>query len=218
MAISKDVKLIEYSRGVDKANCLTHAVGAVLAAAGAVLLVVRSHGGRSLASALIYGLSLAAVYIASAVYHGLKNSEAKRIARLVDHSAIPVLIAGTATPCALITLYEVSPLHSVTIFSIAWGCTVFGLVSKLFFFEKLRKVTVGVYILSCLAMLLCAVPLLGEIKSEAFAGILLGNVAYLIGGGFCALGIKREKFHVVFHLFVLLGSAVHYVIIYIFMY
>ena len=70
MAIGTDVKLIEYSRGVDTANCLTHAVGAVLAAAGAVLLVIRSQGGRSLASALIYGLSLMAVYTASAVYHG----------------------------------------------------------------------------------------------------------------------------------------------------
>ncbi len=218
MALSSDVKLIEYSRKVDMGNCLTHAFGAVLAAVAAVMLILKAQGARSVASALIYGLSLTAVYVASAVYHGLKNGEAKRIARLVDHSAIPVLIAGTATPCALITLHEISTFHSVLVFALAWGCAIFGLISKLFFFEKLRKVTMAVYIISCLIMLLSVIPLIGELKSEAFAGIVWGNIAYLIGAAFCGLGIRREALHVVFHIFALAGSAVHFIIIYTFMF
>lgn len=218
MAVSNDVKLIEYSEKVDMGNCLTHAVGAVLAAAAAIMMFIKAEGARSVASALIYGLSLTAVYVASATYHGLKKGEAKRVARLVDHAAIPVLIAGTATPCALITLYDISVFHSMLVFSLAWGCAIFGLVSKLFFFYKLRKITMAVYIVSCAVMLLSVVPLIGELKSEAFAGILWGNVAYLIGAFFCWLGIKREAMHVVFHLFVILGSAVHFIIIYIFMF
>lgn len=218
MALSSEVKLIEYSRKVDTANCVTHAFGAVLAVTAAVMLFAKAQGVRSVASALIYGLSLTAVYVASATYHGLKNGEAKRVARLVDHSAIPVLIAGTATPCALITLYEISVFHSVLVFTLAWGCAIFGLISKLFFFEKLRKVTMAVYIVSCLIMLLSVVPLIGELKSEAFAGIVWGNIAYLIGAAFCGLGIKREALHVVFHIFALAGSAVHFIIIYTFMF
>lgn len=218
MAVSSEVKLIEYSEKVDMGNCLTHAFGAVLAAAAAVMLFLKADGARSIISAMIYGLSLTAVYVASATYHGLKKSEAKRIARLVDHAAIPVLIAGTATPCALITLYEISVFHSVLVFVLAWSCAIFGLVSKLFFFQKLRKITMAVYIISCLVMLVSVVPLLGEIKKEAFGGIVWGNVAYLIGAFFCWLGIKREAMHVVFHIFVLFGSAIHFIIIYIFMY
>lgn len=218
MAVSSDIKLIEYSRKVDAGNCLTHAFGAVLAVAAAVMLILKAEGARSVASALIYGLSLTAVYVASATYHGLKKGEAKRVARLVDHAAIPVLIAGTATPCALITLYEISTFHSVLVFTLAWGCAIFGLISKLFFFEKLRKITMAVYIVSCLVMLLSVIPLVGDLKSEAFAGIVWGNIAYLIGAAFCGLGIKREALHIVFHVFALAGSVVHFIIIYIFMY
>lgn len=212
--VAKDVKLIEYSKSVDRWNCITHAVGAVFSVFALVFMLLESQGARELASAVIYGVSMLAVYTVSAVYHGLKNGEAKRIARLVDHSAIPVLIAGTATPCALITLYEVSMPHSLTVFSIAWFCAAFGIISKVFFFEKLKAVTMAVYIISCVVMLGCAVPLLGEIDSEAFGGIVIGCVIYVVGAIFCYLGIKRPVLHVVFHVFVFAATATHYAFIY----
>lgn len=212
--ISKDVRLIEYSKAVDRGNCITHALGAVLAVPALVLMLLKSEGTRAVASAIIYGLSIFAVYSVSAVYHGLKSGEKKRKARLVDHSTIPVLIAGTATPCALLTLYEISGFHSLLVFFIAWFCAVFGIFSKIFFFEKLKAVTMAVYIVSCIVMLASAVPLLDRIESEAFGGLVFGCVLYLIGAIFCYLGIKRPAFHVVFHVFVLLGSLAHFIVIY----
>ena len=142
--VAEKVRLIEYSERVDFFNCVTHAIGAVLSVIGFAVMVFNADVARKIISALIFGLSLIAVYTVSAVYHGLKNGEAKRMARLIDHSAIPFLIAGTATPCALITLYEISVPHSMAVLLLAWFCAVFGLVSKVFFFEKLRKVTVAV--------------------------------------------------------------------------
>lgn len=211
--IAKDVKLIEYSKTVDRWNSITHAVGAVLSVSALVVLFLRADGARAVSSALIYGLSMLAVYTVSAVYHGLKSGEAKRRARLADHSAIPVLIAGTATPCALLTLYEISVPHSITVFAIAWFCAAFGVISKLFFFEKLKAVTMAVYIVSCVVMLSCALPLLDRIDLEAFFGLVLGCVLYLIGAIFCYLGIKHPVLHVVFHVFVLLASVTHYIVI-----
>lgn len=212
----KDIKLIEYSAKVDFLNCITHAIGAVLSVIGLLLMLIRADGIRGTVSAVLFGLSLIAVYMISAVYHGLKDEEKKRKARLIDHSAIPFLIAGTATPCALVTLYEISAVHSLIVLFLAWFCTVFGLISKLFFFEKLRKVTVAVYIVSCFLMLCSAVPILKQINGNAFGGILLGNGFYLVGAVFCGLGIKRPALHIVFHVFALMASITHFFVIYIF--
>lgn len=212
--IAKEVKLIGYSKRVDFFNCVTHAVGAAASIAALILMIMKAQGTRQTISAVIYGLSLIAVYSVSAVYHGLKSGEAKRIARLIDHSTVPVLIAGTATPCALITLFKISMPHTVLVLSLAWFCAIFGLVSKVFFFEKLRKVTPAVYIVSCLIMLGSSVPLIGKLNVHAFLGLGDGCVFYLLGALFCALGIKRPALHVVFHVFVMLGSLIHFLVIY----
>ncbi len=212
--LGKEVKLIEYSRKVDKGNCITHAAGAAAAAVGFVFLLLKADGIRSVLSAVVYGLALVAVYTVSAVYHGLPSGEPKRRARLVDHSTVPVLIAGTATPCALMTLWNLNAAHSVFVLAIGWGCTLFGIFSKLFFFEKLKSVTVAVYIISSLAMLLSAIPVLGKINGDAFGGLLLGNLFYLTGALFCAIGRKREVMHVVFHVFTVVASASHWFVIY----
>lgn len=212
--INKNIGLIEYSEKVDFGNCITHAVGAVLSVPALILLVMKAEGFREMVSAIIFGLSLMAVYTVSAVYHGLRDEKMKRTARLIDHSTVPMLIAGTATPCALITLYNISVTHSIIIFLIAWGCTFFGLFAKLFFFEKTRKITVIVYIVSCLIMISSGIPLLGKINGDAFGGLVLGNAFYLIGAVFCGIGRKKPVFHIVFHIFALIASAIHFLVIY----
>ena len=211
--IGADVKLIEYSRKTDFFNCITHAVGAVAAAVGFFFLILKADSPRGFLSSVVYGLSILAVYSVSSVYHGLPLGEAKRRARLIDHSTVPVLIAGTATPCALMTLWNISIPHTVFILVIAWGCTLFGIFSKLFFFEKLKTVTVAVYIVSSLLMLSSATPVIGKINLGAFNGLLLGNAFYLVGALFCAIGRKRPAMHVVFHVFTVIGSAIHYWVI-----
>ncbi len=212
--IGNDVKLIKYSKSVDLWNCITHAVGALFGVAAIIMMTDKAEGARGLFSSAVYGLSIIAVFAVSAVYHGLPQGEAKRRARLVDHSTVPLLIAGTATPCALITLYEISPTHGLIIFAMGWFCVIFGLVSKLFFFEKLKSVTMAVYIISGAAMLLSALPLLGKIDSGAFGELILGSVIYVVGAVFCGLGAKRPRLHVVFHILVLLACAVHFNVIY----
>ena len=212
--INKDIGLIEYSRKVDAANCITHAIAAVLGVPALVMLVLKAEGLRSAASAVIYGLSLIAVYTVSAVYHGLTDEKKKTTARLIDHSTVPVLIAGTATPCALMTLYEISVFHALAVLFLGWFSTLFGLFAKLFFFEKTRKITVAVYITASLIMMCCALPFLGQIDGNGFGGIVFGNALYLVGALFCLLGRKRPALHVVFHVFAALASAVHFAVIY----
>lgn len=214
--MEKDIEIIEYSKRTDFYNCLTHAVGAIFSVCALVLMLLKASYLRAAISGIIYGLSLMAVYTASAVYHGLKSGEKKKRARLIDHCVVPVLIAGTATPCAMITLYRISDFHCILVMSLAWGCAIFGIISKLFFFNKLKAVTMAVYIVSCIVMLLSVIPVMGKIDSSAFMKLVYGCAFYLVGAIFCALGKRKEFFHVVFHIFVLLGSAFHFYVIYTF--
>ncbi|MDD6145895.1 MAG: hemolysin III family protein [Oscillospiraceae bacterium] len=206
----QEVELIEYSRGVDRANCMTHAAAAVLSVVGGALLFMKAEGFRQMFSSVIYSLAMIAVYTVSAVYHGLPPGERKRKARLADHCTVPVLIAGTATPCALVTLYELSIPHSLVVLILGWGCTTFGIITRIFFFQKLKGVTMAVYILSGAVMLFSAVPLLGQISREGFAELCIGCVFYLVGAALMGLGRKKEWLHVIFHVFVVIGSAVHF--------
>ncbi|MBR5498305.1 MAG: hemolysin III family protein [Clostridia bacterium] len=216
--IGKDVEVIEYPRKVDMWNCLTHAVGAVLSVTGLLLMLIKADDARHFAAAFIFGLSLVAVYTMSAVYHGLPCSEAKRRARLADHCTVPLLIAGTATPCVLIILFDLDMKHGWFVLILAWSCTAFGIFTRLFFFEKLKNLTVGVYIASGILMLVSVIPLLKDINSGAFGRIVTGCMFYLAGAVFCLLGVKKPWLHVVFHLFVLLGSVIHFYAVYTYMF
>ena len=213
----KDVKLIEYSKPVDALNCITHAIGAALAVIGMVFLVKKSlilSDTVGVISCIIYSISLIAVYAISALYHGLPQGEAKRKARLFDHLAIPLLLAGTSTPCALITLRRVSTPNSILVITIAWFCAIFGIVAKLFFFEKLKVAVMAVYFTGGAIMLLSTVPLLENINKTGFLILVLGCIAYTVGALFCHGGIKRPWMHVIFHIFTVFGSAFHYFAIY----
>lgn len=212
--IGKDVKLVEYSQKVDLLNGLTHAVGAVMAVVGAVMLIFHAQGTRNMLSAIVYGMTLVAVYTVSSTYHLLPKGEKKRKARIADHSTVPFLIAGTATPCALISLYNLKPSLGITVFVLGWLCTLFGLVSKLFFFEKLKAVTMAVYIVSGFIMLCSVIPVADRINMGAFRELIYGCLFYIAGAVMCGLGRKYQFLHIIFHLFVILGSAFHFYVIY----
>lgn len=217
-SIGRDVGIVEYSKKVDFFNCLTHGIGAVLSLIALLIMTVKAQGTRAVFSAVVYGVSLLTVYTVSAVYHGLKKGEAKRRARILDHSAVPLLIAGTATPCALITLYEISVPLGLCVFSLGWFCAVFGVVSKLFFFEKLKKLTMAIYIISGVIMLSAAIPVFDKINTGAFGQLVAGGIIYVAGAVLCGLGAKKEVLHIIFHLFVMAASSVHFYAIYTFVF
>ncbi len=214
-----EVELIEYSPSLERANCLTHAAGAVFALICLVPSLVKtvpSGSFRVIACAAVYCAAFLAVYTISAVYHGLPKGRAKIKARRFDHIAIPLLLAGTATPCSMISLFRVSRAHAYAVFAIAWSIALLGVISKLFFFgnNKLKAVSMAAYFTGGAAMMLIAVPLLGEINREAFLILTAGCLLYCAGALCCLIGTKKPVFHPVFHVFVLLGSAVQFYVLY----
>src|ERR1017187_4411332 len=115
----------EHKLGDIIANSVTHGIGAALALAGAVILVVTTVGGTAwqIASCLVFGCTLVLVYVCSTLYHSLVRTRARHVLQIIDHSAICLLIAGTYTPFALVSLRG---QLGWLLFAIVWGLAILG--------------------------------------------------------------------------------------------
>jgi hemolysin III len=203
----------------EPASGFSHLFGALLSVAGLASLLYVSITDRDvweIVSFSIFGASLILLYSASAVYH-LANCSEKiiKILRTVDHSMIFVLIAGTYTPICLTLLRGGT---GYTLLSVIWLCAIAGIIMKIFFFNVPRWLYTSVYIIMGWIAVFVIVPLYRATGLTAIIWLLAGGILYTIGGVIYAL--KRPViipswlgFHEIFHIFVILGSASHYIMI-----
>jgi hemolysin III len=192
------------------ANAITHGVGALAsAAAGAVLITLATLSGTRLQmiSAIVFCSSLLLLYTASTLYHAIPSSAAKRRLKVCDHCAIYMLIAGTYTPFALIGLRG-----SVGwwLFGVAWGLALIGIFFKLFFTGRFKLFSTFVYIGMGWMAVFAIRPMLVNIPTSALIWLLAGGIAYTAGTVFYHNERLRYS-HAVWHLFVLAGSACHFI-------
>lgn len=199
----------------ETANAVTHGVGVLLAIAGLVLLIVFAtiYGNAwHVVSVSIYGSTLVLLYMASTLYHSIRIPNAKRILRIIDHSAIYLLIAGTYTPFTLVTLQGVG---GWIMFGVIWGLALLGILYKIFFINKhvvistLFYLLMGWLIIFSIRDLYLSLPLNGLI----FLGA--GGLSYTLGMLFYA-GRDRLFMHAIWHLFVLGGSICHFFSIFLY--
>jgi len=207
----------------DPVSGLTHALGALLAVAGLAALVAQGvrHGTVwHVVSYAIYGASLIMLYSASAIYHLFPVSEATgRILRRMDHMMIYVLIAGTYTPFCLV------PLRGVwgwTIFGVIWGCALGGFALKIFWMNAPRWLYTGIYLAMGWLIVVAGYPLAKATSSTVLFWMVAGGLFYSLGAVLYAT--KWPKlwppvfgFHELWHLFVLAGSAAHFVAVWNFL-
>jgi hemolysin III len=195
----------------ERLNSVTHLVGAVLALAGLVILVVEAalHGRPiTIVSVSVYGASLLILYTASTLYHSVKGT-AKRIFRQMDHVAIYLLIAGTYTPFTLVVL---GGRLGWWLFGTVWALALAGILQE-FRHSKHRRVSVAIYIGMGWVGVLAVKPLAGALGAAGLAGLLGGGVLYTAGVVFYAFDRRIPAFHGVWHLFVLAGSVAHFLVI-----
>lgn len=204
----------------DKISFATHFAGAILGSIATIFLVTAPFAnGNATAYTVIaaatYGLSLVALYSASAVYHFQNGSEKLcRILRKLDHSMIYVLIAGTYTPICMLVFSQPKGLY----FTIAmWAMAAVGTIFSVCWITCPRIITVSIYLLMGWAIAWD----LGSIASLPVAAIVflvLGGVFYSVGAVIYWLKkpniSKAFGFHELFHVFVLLGSVMHFIMIY----
>lgn len=203
-------------------SAITHGIGAALAVAGTALLSVRAalrQLGPWASAFSIYGASMILLYTASTLYHCLNTSVRGRLAlRKWDHCSIYLLIAGTYTPLCLMPLRTVGA-WGWTLFGVIWGLALSGIVMTMFWVNSPRWVTSGVYLFMGWLAVIALYPLWTVLGGAGLFWLLLGGVLYTVGGVLYAVkwpGRNNPRFgcHEIFHVFILLGSIAHFMLMY----
>ena len=194
----------------ERFNAWTRLVGAVLALIGAVCLLVQAlWEGEPLkiGSVALYGGTLVLLYVVSTVYHSVRG-RAKAIMRKLDHLSIYLLIAGSYAPFCLVSLHG------------AWGWSLFGAVCALALLgilqelwqrSQTRVLSIVIYALMGWSVLVAIQPLLAALGPDGFGWLVAGGLFYTVGILFFAFDERYRHWHGIWHLFVLSGSAMHFV-------
>ncbi len=196
----------------ERLNSFTHLTGAVLAAIGTPVLIVlaaRSGDAWTLAGCSVYGVSLLLLYGSSTLYHSLRG-RAKAVLRKLDHCSIYLLIAGTYTPFALVTLR--GP-WGWTLFGLAWGLASLGIAQEFVFGKGARRLSILIYLVMGWMGVAALGPLATGLGMAGLAWLLAGGLLYTGGIVFYLLDERVRHFHGVWHLFVLGGSTAHFMAI-----
>ena len=191
-------------------NTISHLVGATLALVGATVLVTLAalEGNvSSVASVTVYGVTLVCVYLASTLYHGVP-ARLKDVFRRLDHGAIYLVIAGTWTPFAAIAL---EPRVGIALLVGMWCLALAGLVVERLPIPGPRVLPVTIYLLMGWSAMFVLEPLRESLAPATLGWLVAGGVVYTLGVVFFALDYLRSWLHGVWHLFVIAGSACHYV-------
>jgi hemolysin III len=198
-----------YTREEEIANCLTHGVGLLLSIAGLIVLVtfvaLRSDAW-AVTSGAIFGVSLVVLYASSTLYHSLRATRPKHVARVVDHVAIFYLIAGTYTPFMLVNLR--GP-WGWSLFGVVWALAIGGTVLKLFFTGRFRVLSTLIYLFMGWIIMVAIKPLVEALPRGSLIMLFAGGLAYSLGTVFY-LWKRLPYHHAVWHLFVLAGSICHF--------
>lgn len=193
----------------ERASALTHGVGATAALVAGVVLVTLAalHGdGWQLASAIVFSISLVLLYLASTLYHSFQQPVIKRRLKVFDHCAIYLLIAGTYTPFTLVGLRGTV---GWSLFAAIWTLALAGVVFKLFFTGRFRKLSTLIYVAMGWLVLVAIKPVLGALDAWTFGWLVAGGLFYTLGTVF----YHRESIpyaHAIWHVFCIAGSVCHY--------
>ncbi len=193
----------------ERFNSISHLVGSGLALAGAIVLITiaaRLGDPWKIVSFSIYGAMLVALYVLSTVYHSVRG-RAKAILRKLDHCAIYMLIAGTYTPFALVSLRGT---WGWWLLGIVWSLALFGIGQELLLGNRTRVLSLILYVLMGWLALVAVVPLWHALTPPGFAWLVAGGALYTGGLIFYATDHKLRHGHGVWHLFVVSGSGCHF--------
>jgi hemolysin III len=203
----------DQSIGEEIANSISHGMGAALSIAGLVLLTIRAASmgsARAIVCAAIFGASACLLYLSSTLYHSLSRTRAYRVMLSMDHGSIYLLIAGTYTP---FTLLGLRGALGWTMFGIVWACALVGVLVKAFFAGRWNALSTAMYLLMGWLCVFAIKSMYLMLAHPVFALLLGGGVCYSLGIPFYAS--KRKYMHFLWHLWVLAGTACHFVAIWL---
>ena len=203
------LKKIE-SKAEEIANFVSHTAGAGLAILGFIMLIIRAswyNNIPALISYIIFSLGLMVLYTMSSIYHGLKPSKAKNVFEILDHSSIYFLIAASYTPFLVLGLKS---NMGITLLVIQWVICIIGITFKAFFTGKFKGISTIVYLIMGWMIVFSWTELIAKISPISLGFLIAGGILYSLGTVFYMWKICKFN-HMIWHIFVILGSTSHYV-------
>lgn len=200
----------DQSKPEELANSLSHGFGFGAGAVGAPILLghVTERGDAALITgAVIFCATVLLLYLTSTLYHGLPVGRAKRVFRVLDHSSIYLLIAGTYTP---FTLGVLRGTWGWILFGTVWVLATLGIILKVLDKAAHPIISTSLYLFMGWIVVIAADPLIAKVPSAGLLWLLAGGLSYTAGVAFFALDSRLRYGHLIWHLFVLGGTICHY--------
>ena len=200
------------SKGEEIANFVSHTVGAGLAILGFIMLIIRAawfNNIPAIISYIVFSLGLMVLYTMSSIYHGLKPSKAKNVFEILDHSSIYFLIAASYTPFLVLGLKS---KIGITLLIIQWVICALGITFKAFFTGKFKGISTIVYLIMGWMIVFSWNELISKISPISIIFLVTGGILYSLGTIFYMWKVCKFN-HMIWHIFVVLGSIAHYIAI-----
>lgn len=215
----KDRTLPSYTKGEEVFNSCSHGAGTLFGIFAFVLCLYRAckHADLwAMVGCVIYCSTLVLLYTVSCVYHALPKSTGKKVMQIIDHCTIYFLIAGTYTPILFCAMRPAAPTISWILFIIVWGFAALGTVFTAIDIERYSVFSMCCYIGMGWSILLAGKTAVETIGKDALMLILYGGISYTVGAVLYGIGKKLRYMHCVFHVFVLAGTVLQFVGIYLY--
>jgi hemolysin III len=197
----------------EKLNSWSHGLTALASLGGFVVLIIfslYSTKNHALLSVLFYGIGLFAVFLSSALYHGIEKEPLKEYLRKIDHSCIYLLIAGTYTPVLLISI---GGAFGWTFFGIMWGVSLIGIFLKMRHIDRFKLAALIMYAVLGWLALIKIEHLYNHLAGSGFWLLISGGLSYTLGIVFFVLDKRMLYSHFIWHIFVIAGALLHYLMI-----
>lgn len=210
------ITIPKYTLGEELISAISHGTGAALGIAALVLCIIRSIACKNefaLVSSWIFGLSVIILYTMSCVYHALRPNNAKRVMRIFDHCTIFLLIAGTYTPFTLVALHGAV---GWMLFGVVWGAAIIGIILNAIDMERFKALSMICYLAMGWVIIFAFRPLMNAVDIRGIYLLLAGGIAYTVGAVIYGIGSKVKYMHSIWHFFVLAGTILHFMTIYLY--
>ncbi len=214
--LERKIPIPRYTLGEELISAISHGIGAGLGIAALCMCVSLSAAHNNtigVVSSWIFGFSFIILYTMSCLYHSFKPNNAKRLMRIFDHCTIFLLIAGTYTPFTLVSLRGTV---GWTMFGVVWTAAVIGIVLNAIDMERFKKLSMVCYLSMGWVIVVAFKPLMKAVDMDGIKLLLAGGIAYTVGAVIFGIGSKVKYMHSVWHFFVLAGSILHFLCIYMY--
>jgi hemolysin III len=204
-----DREMPDYSQGEELSNVVTHIAGAVLGLVALIWCLILATTAIEIVTSIVFSISMILLYTISGIYHGLTDSYAKRVFQVLDHCTIYLFIAATYTIVMLVSVRPENAAIAWVVFAIEWVMAAIAMTLTAIDLKRYQYFSMVCYLVLGWAGVIAVVPAVRALGAGGSVLFLAGGISYTVGSVLYVIGKKKQYFHSVFHVFILLGSLLH---------